>query len=81
MSYMDTTQFASKPSASIISFNLSCKVYQASFKVYKSNNEDRTVILKTNYNCIVEVRNIGLSILPTMVFSGHWDYGVSEYAF
>ena len=46
MSYMDTTQFASKPSASIISFNPSCKVYQASFKVYKSNNEDRTVVLK-----------------------------------
>ena len=44
MNYMDTTQFASKPSTSIISFNPSCKVHQASFKVYKSNNEDRTVI-------------------------------------
>ena len=49
------TQFVSKASASISSFDPNLKVHQASFQAYKEKNEDRTSVLKTNYGCIVGV--------------------------
>ena len=46
------TQFASKASTSITSFNSNFKVHQASYKKY---NEDRTAVLKTDYGLIIGV--------------------------
>ena len=52
------TQFASKASTSISSFDPNFEVHQASFQAYKSNdNEERTTVLKTDFGCIVEVSN------------------------
>ena len=48
-------QFASKASASINSFDPNFKFHQASFQAYKSENEDRTTVLKTDYGFIVGV--------------------------
>ena len=49
------TQFASKARTSISSFDPNFKVHQASFQAYRSRNEDRTAVLKTDYGCIVGV--------------------------
>ena len=49
------TQFDSKASASISSYDPNFKFYQATFQAYKSENEDRTTILKTDYGFIVGV--------------------------
>ena len=49
------TQFASKASASVSSFDPNFKIHQASFQAYKENNEDRTVVKKTDYGCIIGV--------------------------
>ena len=49
------TQFASKSGASVSSFDPNLKVHQASFQAYKTFNEDRTTVLKTDYGCIVGV--------------------------
>ena len=50
-------KFASKASASISSLDHKLKVYDASFQAYKfeDDNEDRTVVFKTDYGCIVGV--------------------------
>ena len=50
------TQFASKASTSITSFDPNFKFHQASFQAYRStNNDDRTAVLKTDFGCIVGV--------------------------
>ena len=49
------TQFASKASSSITSFEPNFKFHQASFQAYKPRNEDRTAVLKTDYGYIVGV--------------------------
>ena len=46
------TQFASKASTSITSFNSNFTVHQASYKKY---NEDRIAVLKTGYGLIIGV--------------------------
>ncbi|KIJ57153.1 hypothetical protein M422DRAFT_23252 [Sphaerobolus stellatus SS14] len=61
-------QFASKSSSSADLLDPNFKVHQASFQAYKSQNEDRTVVLHTHYGLIVGV------------FDGHYDITVSEYA-
>jgi hypothetical protein len=50
------TQFASKASTSITSFDPNFKFHQASFQAYKKQgNQDRIAVLKTDYGCIVGV--------------------------
>jgi pyruvate dehydrogenase phosphatase len=49
------TQFASKSNASTSFFDPNFKVHQASFQAYKSENEDRTAVLGTDYGLIVGV--------------------------
>ena len=82
------TQFASKASASISSFDPNFKVHQASFQAYKMDNHDRTAVLKTDYGYIIGVFDgthsnsfchTGHVEIPSMV-SGHYDEMVSEYA-
>ena len=78
-------KFASKSSASITSFEPNFKCHQASFQAYKTDNEDRTAVLKTDYGCILGVfdgthASTPRSLkIPTTV-SGHYDDLVSEYA-
>ena len=59
------TQFASKASAFISSLDPNLKVYQASFQPYRpyDQNDDRTVVLKTDYGCIVGVLIISIAIV------------------
>ena len=79
------TQFASKASATITSFDPNFKVHEASFQAYQENNEDRTAVLKTDYGCIIgvfdgmHIRHTGLLKYQT-IDSGHYDHMVSEYA-
>jgi pyruvate dehydrogenase phosphatase len=49
------TQFTSKLNVSSGLFEPNFKVHQASFQAYKSNNEDRTAVLGTDYGLIVGV--------------------------
>ena len=52
------TQFVSKAGASISSYDPNFKFHQATFKAYKSENEDRTTALKTDYGFIVGVFDV-----------------------
>ena len=65
------TQFASKASASVSSFDPNFKIHQASFQTYKENNEDRIVVKKTDYGCIIGVfdgtRNNSIFDTPTLL--------------
>ena len=49
------TQFISKASASISSYDPNFKFHQVTFQAYKSENEDRTTVLNTDYGFIVGV--------------------------